>query len=96
MTYATKVIGERTADCSGCNMHGPETCRVRRCSRCGEPCWVDRIGMRLVVELGAVVVCTACKERPDALIVVREDEFERAIDEARKARDARMRMLSAN
>lgn len=92
----TKVVAEKIVDCAGCQIHGPETCRVRNCMKCGEPCWVDQTGMRLVIDLGATVVCLDCAGKPDVILLVKESEFNRAVEEAKRHRDARRRMLATN
>lgn len=90
------VIAEKIADCAGCSQHNTVACRVRNCMRCGEPCWVDQQGMKFVVALGAKVVCLDCAPKPDVIVLVKESEFNRAVDEAKKYREARRQALALN
>lgn len=90
------VVGQRTDGCIGCDTHRAGEFWVRSCARCQSPVWVSRIGIRMVVELGSLVVCTECSDKPDGIVLVRESEFERAIEEAKRHRDARRRVLEAN
>ena len=91
MTF-TRVIGERVSVCSGCEKHRV----VRNCMLCGAPCWIDDLGIRLVTTLGTPVICVECAPKPDAILIVKETEFERAIQEAKRYREARQRSLAMN
>lgn len=90
------VRATRVSDCQGCPDHNRNSCGVRRCVRCMEPCWVDKTGMRLVTTLNSPVYCGECAEKPNAILVVSEADFDRAVTEAKRERDARLRMLEGN
>jgi hypothetical protein len=64
--------------------------------RCGVPCWIDDLGIRLVTTLGTPVIFQECVPRPDAIVIVWESEFERAIEEAKRYREGRQRSLAMN
>jgi hypothetical protein len=88
----SKVIGERVGECSGCERHRV----VRNCMRCGLACWIDDLGLRLVMTLGTPVICLECAPKPDAILIVKENDFERAVEEAKRYREARQRSLAMN
>jgi hypothetical protein len=91
MTFA-RVIGERVSECSGCEVHVAK----RTCMKCGLTCWIDNRGLRLVISLGASVICLECAPKPDSILIVRESDFERAVEEAKRYREARQRSLALN
>ena len=88
----SRVIGDKVSECSGCEIHR----MVRNCMQCGVPCWIDDNGIRLVTTLGTPVICLDCAPKPDAILIVKENEFERAVEEAKRYREARQRSLALN
>jgi hypothetical protein len=92
-----KVVAPPVADCDpGCQLHRPGVCHVRTCMKCGTACWIDQRGIKLIIELGAVVLCTGCVSKPDLILLVKESDFARAVEEAKRHRDAQRRLLAMN
>lgn len=91
-----QIVAEPMKSCAGCKTHNTTACRVRNCLRCGELCWVTLASLRIIAATGAIVTCDKCAEKPDAILIVKESEFWTAIDEAKKHREARKRLLAFN
>jgi hypothetical protein len=70
--------------------------RVRRCMKCGEPCWISPDSQRIIAALGAVVECLHCSKKPGVILLVSQDDFWTAVDEARKHRQAKMSRIASN
>ena len=70
--------------------------RIRRCMRCGEPCWISPDGQRIIAAVGAVVECMHCSKKPGVILLVSQDDFWTAIDEAKRHRQMRMSRIASN
>lgn len=54
------------------------------------------MGIKLVLELGCPVVCRNCSGKPDGIVIVRQEDFEQAIERAKRERAERRRALAMN
>jgi len=89
------LVTVRVSECTGC-AHDHGLSRVRHCSRCGEPCWISADGQRLVAAVGAVVECTHCSRTPGLIVLVKQENFWPAVEEARRHREHRRAEIGKN